>query len=213
MSMDIAGHNESTAGTPRRLDLSRSRATDTPEPDLGEAQDLRQLEHSPRRTRAAVTLSTDLISEVQMRVHRDDVKPVLSGQRRCQHRRDRVIAAEDERDRPFSDDLSQCAPGALGVVATIPERECDIATIDHPERVAVEKRSTEIKVVVVELVNEHLACGAHSCRSARQFALLIVERVGNAMRYAENRSQRLRAHVHVCRRKIEEAHAFGHGRA
>jgi hypothetical protein len=35
-----------------------------------------------------------------MRVNRDDVKPVLFGQGGCQHRRDRVIAAEDERDCP-----------------------------------------------------------------------------------------------------------------
>ena len=210
--MDVACGHESTAGTPRCLNLSSSRPTDPAQPDLGEAQDLRQLDHSPCGTRAAVTLSIDLISEVQMRVHRDDVKPVLFAQRRGQDRRDRVIAAEDEWDGPASDDLPQCAPRALGVVATVTERERDIAAIDHPQRLAVEKRAAEIKVVVVELVDEHLTCSADSCRCVCQVALLVVERIGNAMRYAEHRCQGLTALVQVRRGKIEEAQRFGHGR-
>jgi hypothetical protein len=48
--MDVACHNESTAGASCCLDLSRSRPTDPPQADLGEAQDLRQLEHASCRT-------------------------------------------------------------------------------------------------------------------------------------------------------------------
>jgi hypothetical protein len=37
-------------------------------------------------------------------------------------------------------------PRALGVVVTVTEGERNVAAIDQPQRLAVEKRSTEIKV-------------------------------------------------------------------
>jgi hypothetical protein len=125
-------------------------------------------------TSAAFTLAAYLVPEVQVRVHSNHVEPVLLGQRPCQHRRDRVIAADDERDSSSSNDASECGPGSLSVVATVAEREGDVAAID-PGTAGRREAARLDRSRSCRARQRTLTRSPHSQRSVRKVPLLVVD--------------------------------------
>ena len=67
--------------------------------------------------------------------------------------------------------------------------------------------------MVLEVLGERLTRSTYGQRSVRNVALLIVELIRDAVRYAEHRRQRVLDAIRLGRRKVEEAQVFGHGRA
>ncbi len=170
---------------PRRLDLLDPRTSRRPQSDLENLPDVLHFRCAPDRARQAIGHPVEVVAPIEMLVdmdERDRPAPLESPQ---DGDRNRVVAAQHDWQRAGLEDLAYRLLGSGQMALEIMDVGPHVAAIDRPDIAAVVKWSAKIEVVALQAAHDAVARPPHRRWHAALVVGDVLERVGRAIRDAE----------------------------